>query len=127
MMSPEQTIQRLQEELKQKDEQIAKKIARKDRIIDLQHNTIKNEEGLWEASKDRRGIDTMLLYSRELVHRILNDDNMLVTAAGQDKARFEYMYGKFVRVTTPHSLQGMRSQSPETGACLTAGLSCYWH
>ena len=93
MASPEQTIRRLQERLKQKDRQVAREIARNDRIIDSLRNTLDDGDSLWEAAPgDRHGIETVLLYSRGMIRHMLNDDGGLAAMAGQDRDRFGHIY-----------------------------------
>ena len=59
MESPEQTIRRLQRELRQKDAAIA----RPDSTVGSLHGILKDEDGLWEstARQDRQGTDAALV------------------------------------------------------------------
>lgn len=122
MTSLEHTIRRLQEELKQKDKEMARKdkemareIARKDKIIDSLRSTINDEDDLWKVTKDRHGIDAVLLHSREIIHHILNDNGKLAAMAGQDKDRFGYIYDKFEKESHSDAPLFAEDEIPDPG------------
>ncbi len=100
MESPEQTIRRLQRDLKQKDRTIKQNnrtISKHNKIIASLREQLKLEDNLWNVTGDanRLKTETALLHSREAIHGMLHNDAKLagITSFGTDQ--FGYIYDRF--------------------------------
>ncbi len=88
MESSEQTIRRLQKELKQKDTAIRQKdtaikqnnraISKREKTIGLLREQLLREDSLWAVTDaGRSDTDTSLLHIREVIHGILHNSAKL--------------------------------------------------
>ncbi len=107
MESSQQTIRRLQKELKQKNKTIKqnkktmkqnnKTISKYKKTVDSMQNHIVTEDTLWQVtSTDRHDTDASLLHRREIIHEITHDTEQLNKLTSYDLAKFNYNYNKFV-------------------------------